>query len=76
MSKLEQFIEVATEDELEALAQFAETSSEYLIHLARGYGGRRPRVELAVRIEEGIRHLRRENRRLPLVTCEDLASGP
>lgn len=75
MNKLAEFMRIASYEEKRALAEQAGTSAEYLVHLAKGYGGRAPNVRLAVKIETASRELRKVNRKLPIVTCEDLAGA-
>lgn len=68
------FLATADEATADALAAYANTTRSYLRHLARGYGNRKPGVELAVKIEEFTRKANRKNPKLPIVTCEDLAA--
>ena len=72
--KLANFLKAANDDERRVLAEQAGTSVEYLYHLARGYGNRKPSVQLAVGIEKGTRALQQINPQLPIVTCYDLAA--
>lgn len=74
-SKLSDFLDTATGAEREELAQAAATSVEYLVHLARGYGNREPKVGLALRIEKGTIAAHSKNPALPVVLAEDLARG-
>lgn len=74
INKLAQFREAAKPEEWEDLAAYAGTSTEYLRHLAKGYGKRTPNVDMAVKIEEFTTRLAKSNPDLPIVTCEDLAA--
>ena len=73
MRPLLKFMSLASPDEQKELADAAGTSVSYLQHLARAYSRRCPSVSLAVAIERATRHMHKYNRRLPVVTCVDLA---
>jgi len=73
VNKLQAFRDAATTDEWETLAWYADTSVAYLRHLTKRYGNRTPSVTMAYRIEYGTRALKRNNRRLPIVTTGDIA---
>lgn len=72
-NKLQIFRSRATLDEWDTLAWYAETSTEYLRHITMRYKSKVPSIVLAYRIENGTRALKRLNRKLPVVTCHDLA---
>jgi hypothetical protein len=72
-NKLQEFRDAATISEWETLAWYADTSVAYLRHLTKRYGNRTPSVTMAYRIECGTKLLKANNRKLPIVTCRDIA---
>ena len=73
--KLDEFLRAASREEVSGLAEYCDTSVDYLVHLARGYGNRSPSVVLALAIERGVALAHRANPALPLVVCADFAEG-
>ena len=73
MNNLALFESVASPDEFRMLAHAADTSAQYLRNLARGYVKRAVSVRLALRVEKVSKSMRAKNRKLPVVSCQDLA---
>ena len=73
--KLDEFIRAASREEVSELAEYCGTSTDYLVHLARGYGNRSPSVALALSIERGTALACRANPSLPIVVCADFVDG-
>ena len=70
-SALKQWLTTATGEEIEKLADIADTSVQYLHHLAMGR--RKASAELSGKIEEAALLLRMENRTLPDLTRGDVS---
>lgn len=73
-NKLLDFWLASTDKQKLMVARRAGTTVNYLRHLAYGYGKRIPNVRLAVGVEHATRALRKTNRKMIVVTCEDLAA--
>jgi hypothetical protein len=63
----------ANNKEKQQLATACGTSVAYLRHLARGHGNRVPSVLLSLDIEKTTKAMCKVNRKLPVVSCYDLA---
>jgi hypothetical protein len=75
-NKLDEFMHTADPEEIGRVARVAETTPNYLYHLARQYGaGRCPNVKMALGIDTATREIRKTNGgRTPHVTVQDVGA--